>query len=689
MDERSRRKLIDMTSLGYVVSESAETGERFLSVSMRGEQLLKTPLLNKGTSFTREERDTLGLYGLLPYHVSTIEEQLVRVRDQFDQKESDIQKNIYLNGLQDRNETLFYRFIIEHLEDLVPIIYTPTVAQACKHWSKMFRRARGIFITPRDRGRMAEALSSRPKADRPVIVVTDNERILGIGDQGAGGMGIPIGKLALYAAAAGIHPSRLIPISLDVGTNNQALLDEPMYLGYRERRIRGEEYDSFIEEFVDAVKDVHPDGLLQWEDFANRTSFANLEKYRNDILSFNDDIQGTAAMAVAGILSATRHIGGRIRDHKVVIVGAGSAGIGIRRLIAAAMAEDGATKADIDARMFVLDSRGLVVEGRPDTAGAKSQVAATAAVVRDWQISDDLIGLEDVVRNVRLTVLIGVSGVAGIFTQQVLSLMAQHTERPIIMPLSNPTSHSEVTPADALTWTDGRAIVATGSPFPPVLHGEDHRHYVGQANNVFIFPGIGLGTLSVRARIVTDGMLLAAARALSSTVTDDLLARSQLFPSMTSVQPVALAVARAPSRLRLWMRGSPIPSPISTPPLPPIIGFPSICPTDRHESCRRPAAGLQPRYLRQSHPKSEIDTRHRLRHGLHPGPLSGCRMGGKGVRARAYTPGGRRLAGGVSRVRPVSGRSGAGDRQGTRQHGQGHPLRVRDQRGARHAFSQL
>ena len=408
----------------------------------------------------------------------------------------------------------------------------------------MFRRARGIFITPRDRGRMAEALLSRPKADRPVIVVTDNERILGIGDQGAGGMGIPIGKLALYAAAAGIHPSRLIPISLDVGTNNPALLDEPMYLGYRERRIRGEEYDSFIEEFVDAVKDVHPDGLLQWEDFANRTSFANLERYRNDILSFNDDIQGTAAMAVAGILSATRHIGGGIRDHKVVIVGAGSAGVGIRRLIAAAMAEDGATKADIDARIFVLDSRGLVVEGRPDTAGAKGKVAVTAEVVRDWQISDDLIGLEDVVRNARPTVLIGVSGVAGIFTQQVMSLMAQHTERPIIMPLSNPTSHCEVTPADALAWTDGRAIVATGSPFPPVLHGEDH-HYVGQANNVFIFPGIGLGTLSVRARIVTDGMLLAAARALASTVTDDLLARNQLFPSMTSVQPVALAVARA------------------------------------------------------------------------------------------------------------------------------------------------
>jgi malate dehydrogenase (oxaloacetate-decarboxylating) len=468
----------------------------------------------------------------------------VRVRDQFDQKDSDLQKNIYLNGLQDRNETLFYRFIIEHLEDIVPVIYTPTVAQACRHWSKIFRRSRGIYITPRERGRMAQALASRPKADRPIIVVTDNERILGIGDQGAGGMGIPIGKLALYAAAASIHPSRLIPISLDVGTNNLALLEDPMYLGYRERRIRGEEYDAFISEFVDAVHEVHPDALLQWEDFANRTSFDNLETYRKDILSFNDDIQGTAAMAVAGLIAANRHIGTSMREHRIVLVGAGSAGIGIRQLIARAMAEDGATLAEIDSQIFVLDSRGLVVEGRPDLKAHKLQVAVSGDTIRDWHISDHPIGLEDVVRNARPTVLVGVSGVAGIFTQKIVSRVGRYAERPIIMPLSNPTSHTEVTPADALSWTSGRAIVATGSPFPPVFH-RDHHHYIGQANNVFVFPGIGLGSLSVGSRMVTDGMLLAAARALATTVSDELLARSQIFPSMSQVQEVSLVVARA------------------------------------------------------------------------------------------------------------------------------------------------
>ena len=533
-----------MADLGFTTAIDEATGDGYLAVSLRGEELLKSPLLNKGTAFTREERDEFALHGLLPHHASTIEEQLLRVRAQNDEKPSEIQKNIYLNGLQDRNETLFYRFIIEYLEDIVPIIYTPTVAHVCEHWSKIFRRARGTFITPGDRGRMAQALRSRPKADRPVIVVTDNERILGIGDQGAGGMGIPIGKLALYAAAAGIHPSRLVPVSLDVGTNNLTLLDDPMYLGYRDRRIDGAEYDDFIAEFVTAVNEVYPDALLQWEDFANRTSFSNLETYRKEILSFNDDIQGTAAMAVAGLLAATRSIGGRMRDHRVVIVGAGSAGIGIRELIALAMAEDGATKAEIDSQLFVLDSRGLVVDGRPGLSPGKLHVSVPTGVITDWQITDHPIGLEDVVRNARATVLIGVSGVAGIFTQEIVGRVARYTERPIILPLSNPTSHTEVTPVDALSWTGGRALVATGSPFPPVFHS-GHYHYIGQANNVFVFPGIGLGSLAVRATTVTNGMLLAAAHALAGTVGDDLLRRRQIFPSVTSVRDVALAVARA------------------------------------------------------------------------------------------------------------------------------------------------
>ncbi len=530
--------------LGFRIARDTDTEEDYLAVSLRGVHLLKNTVLNKGTSFTREDRDAFGLHGLLPDHSSTMEEQLARVRDQFDRKEDDMQRNVYLNGLLDRNETLFYRFVVDNLAETVPIIYTPTVAYACRHWSRIFRRARGIYITPRDRGQMEQALRNRPKLPRPVIVVTDNERILGIGDQGAGGMGIPIGKLALYAAAAGIHPARLVPVSLDVGTNNEELLGDPLYLGYRERRLRGEDYDSLVAEFVAAVQVVYPDALLQWEDFSNRTSFTNLERYREQVLSFNDDIQGTAAMAVAGLLAASRHIGFSMRDHRVVIVGAGSAGIGIRDQIAAAMVNDGATPADVGNQIFVLDSRGLIVEGRPDLSPAKQRLAVATGVVADWQISDHPIDLEDVVRNARATALIGVSGVANIFNQRVVSRMARYADRPIIMPLSNPTSLTEVEPQDALAWTGGRAIIATGSPFPTVTHRQQV-HSIGQANNVFVFPGIGLGALTVGASMVTEGMFLAAAGALAGEVGPDLLERGQIFPSITSVRDVSTKVATA------------------------------------------------------------------------------------------------------------------------------------------------
>ena len=533
-----------MPDLGFEPRVDPDTGGRYLAVSARGAGLLKSPLLNKGTGFSIEEREQFGLRGLLPDHVSTIDEQILRVRDQFDRKESALAKNVYLNGLLDRNETLFYRFIVENLEELVPIIYTPTVAYACRHWSRIFRRARGIYISPRDRGHMAAALRSRAKLPNPVIVVTDNERILGIGDQGAGGMGIPIGKLALYSAAAGIHPGRLIPVSLDVGTSNDELRSDPLYLGYRHERIRGEEYDSFIAEFVAAVRETHPDALLQWEDFANRTSFKNLDTYRETVPSFNDDIQGTAAIGVAGIMAASRYLGRPLTDHRIVIVGAGSAGIGIRDLISTAMLAEGATDADISSRLFVLDSRGLIVEGRPDLTPAKQRLAVPQGVTAGWQIADDPIGLTDVVRNTHATVLIGVSGVAGVFTQQVVSRMARYTERPIIMPLSNPTSHAECTPEDALWWTAGRAFVATGSPFPSVHH-RNLTHQIGQANNVFVFPGVGLGVLTVGAKMVTDGMFLAAARALADTVGDDLVECGQIFPSITSVHAVSRTVAKA------------------------------------------------------------------------------------------------------------------------------------------------
>jgi malic enzyme len=533
-----------MPDLGFSSRVDPDTGERYLAVSVRGAGLLKSPLLNKGTGFSIEEREQFGLRGLLPDHVSTIDEQILRVRDQFDRKESELSKNVYLNGLLDRNETLFYRFVVENLEEVVPIIYTPTVAYACRHWSRIFRRARGIYISPRDRGHMPAALRSRAKLPNPVIVVTDNERILGIGDQGAGGMGIPIGKLALYSAAAGIHPGRLIPVSLDVGTSNDELRTDPLYLGYRHERLRGEEYDSFIAEFVAAVRETHPDALLQWEDFANRTSFKNLETYRATLPSFNDDIQGTAAIGVAGVMAASRYLGRPLTDHRIVIVGAGSAGIGIRDLIAAAMRAEGATDDDICSRLFVLDSRGLIVEGRPDLTTAKRRLAVPRAITATWQIADDPIGLTDVVRNTHATVLIGVSGVAGVFTQQVVSRMARYADRPIIMPLSNPTSHAECTPEDALWWTAGRALVATGSPFPAVHH-RNLTHQIGQANNVFVFPGVGLGALTVGAGEITDGMFLAAARALAGTVSDELVEAGQIFPSITSVHAVSRTVARA------------------------------------------------------------------------------------------------------------------------------------------------
>lgn len=520
------------------------TGDRYLAVGAKGEAVLRDPFLNKGEAFTAEERDSLGLRGLLPDRISTIDDQLRRVQVQYALKTTDMGKNVYLNGLMDRNETLFYRFVVDNLEDLVPIVYTPTVAQTCSHWSRIYRRQRGIYITPRDKGRIAAILSARPVMDPPVIVVTDNERILGIGDQGAGGMGIPIGKLALYTAAAGIHPERCMPVSLDVGTNNGHLLEDPLYVGYREPRLRGDEYDELVAEFVAAVKEVFPDALLQWEDFANHTSFRNLHLYRSEVASFNDDIQGTAAMVVAGLLTARRD--GRQVDeggHRIVIVGAGSAGHGIYKQLEYAMLAVGTPAAEIPHRLFALDSRGLVVEST-SLRDHKADLATPRAIVDGWEKGDGAPTLMDVVRNVKPTTLIGVTGQAGQFDHEVITEMARHVETPIIMPLSNPTSHTEVTPLSAIQWTHGRAVVATGSPFPPVTHnGVTHR--IGQANNAFIFPGVGLGVIAVRASQVTDGMFLAAARALSSATPADLVAQGQIYPDISNLRPVARDVARA------------------------------------------------------------------------------------------------------------------------------------------------
>ena len=522
----------------------SQTSEPYLSVDITGESVLQDAFLNKGDAFSRAEREDLKLVGLLPDHVSSIDEQLRRVRYQYDLKTSEIGKNIYLNGLMDRNETLFYRFVLDNLTETVPIIYTPTIAAACSHWSRIYRRAHGLYITPRDRGRIVNILRGRPVMEPPVIVVTDNERILGIGDQGAGGMGIPIGKLALYTAAAGIHPARTIPVSLDVGTNNAELLDDPLYVGYREPRLRGQEYDELIDEFIDAVNEVYPGALLQWEDFANVTSFGNLEKHRKEIASFNDDIQGTAAMVVAGIISASEYHPLDATEHRIVISGAGSAGHGIANQIAFAMIDSGVDPQDAWKRIFVLDSRGLILSDRQGLKGMKADLATDPEEIAHWDHHEERPTLLDVVRNVKPSVLIGVSGTPGLFTEEVIQQMASTSEHPIIMPLSNPTSHTEVTPARALKWTNGTAIVATGSPFAPVEF-EGETHPIGQANNVFIFPGMGLGILAVKAREVTDGMFLAAARALSAATPPELVAAGQMYPDIEQVREVSRGVASA------------------------------------------------------------------------------------------------------------------------------------------------
>ena len=524
-----------------------QTGSPYLNVEATGDSVLLDAFLNKGDAFSREEREQLGLLGLLPDHVSTIEEQLGRVMYQYRLKNTEMGKNIYLNGLMDRNETLFYRFVLENLSETVPIIYTPTIAAACSHWSRIYRRAHGMYITPRDRGRIADIFRSHEVMEPPVIVVTDNERILGIGDQGAGGLGIPIGKLALYTAAAGIHPERCIPISIDVGTKNAELLADPLYIGYKEPRLRGAEYEALIDEFVDAVREVYPGALLQWEDFANVTSFRNLERHRKRIASFNDDIQGTAAMVVSGVLSSSSHVGTVAKDHRIVISGAGSAGYGIAHQLAFVMMASGLTKEQAWDQIYVLDSRGLLLSNRAGLKGIKMELAKDASTVEGWGDLDDPPSLLDVVRNVHPTVLIGVSGQAGLFTKEVVQEMGSGCDRPLILPLSNPTSHTEVTPHNAISWTDGRAIVATGSPFPPVEY-EGSTHLVGQANNVFIFPGMGLGIIAVGAREVTDSMFLEAAKALSSMTSPELVGQGQLYPDIDDVRDVSRVVAIAVAR---------------------------------------------------------------------------------------------------------------------------------------------
>ena len=513
-------------------------------IDSRGPTLLSQRLITKDLAFSPEERDAFSLRGLLPDRVMSIEEQTALELERLRRKTDPLEQYIGLAALQDRNATLFYRVLAENLEELLPIVYTPTVGLACQEFSHILRRTRGAWITPADRDRIPELLRNGPFGDVRLIVVTDNERILGLGDLGAGGMAIPIGKLALYTGACGIHPSLTLPVSLDVGTDNPDLLADPLYVGHRRPRLRGADYDDLVGAFVSGVQEVWPGCLIQWEDFKQRNALRILDRYRDRVPSFNDDIQGTAAVVLAGVLAGIRDLGRPLHRERIVLVGAGAAGIGIARLLRLAMTADGATQTELASAVVLVDSRGLVHAGRDDLDADKRALAmpADAATAAGFELGGTPPGLVDVVERVRPSVLAGVTGVAGSFTEPAIRSMAAACGRPIVMPLSNPTAIAEARPEDLLAWTDGRARIATGSPFPPVSHGGT-RHEIGQANNVFIFPGLGLGTIVPEARAVSDQMVLAAARTLAALVPS-----GALYPPIGALRDVSRAVALAVAR---------------------------------------------------------------------------------------------------------------------------------------------
>jgi malate dehydrogenase (oxaloacetate-decarboxylating) len=521
------------------------TGERYLAVPIRGRQILSNPLLNKGMAFTQREREELALHGLLPPATATLKVQLKRTYENFKTHPTDLDKFIYLNALHDRNEVLFYRFIYDHIDEMMPIVYTPVVGEACQRFSHIFRTGRGLYISSDQKDGIDRILRNSGLVNPSIIVVTDGERILGLGDQGVGGMGIPIGKLTLYTLCAGISPYTTLPIMLDVGTDNEERLNDPLYIGMKHKRIRGEEYQEFIDSFVAAVKRVFPNVVLQWEDFLKGNAIKQLDRFRDKLCSFNDDIQGTAGVAVAGILGALRITGKPMSEQRVLFAGAGAAAQGIANLIIDAMVEEGMDRDEAVSRIMTVDSKGLVTSDRSGLEDFKALYARDAAEVAGWDVQDpSRITLAETVANAKPTILLGTSGTADSFTEEVIRTMAQVNDRPIVFPLSNPTSKSECTPEQALEWSDGRAIVATGSPFAPVER--DGKHFrIGQGNNAFIFPGVGLGLTVSRARRVTDSIFLAAARALAATVTDEDLAECAVYPTFSRIRECSRAVARA------------------------------------------------------------------------------------------------------------------------------------------------
>ena len=517
----------------------------------KGVALLRDPTLNKGTAFTDTERDALGIRGLLPPHVCSQAEQADRVLANFRAKPTDLDKYVNLSALHDRNEALFFRIVIDHPDEMLPIIYTPTVGLACQQFGHIFQRPRGLFISANDRGRVEGILRNWPYRDVAMIVVSDGERILGLGDLGANGMGIPVGKLALYTACAGIHPNRCLPVLLDMGTNNEALLRDPLYIGLQQKKVRGAAYDELIEEFIAGTQRVFPGVVVQFEDFANQNAFRLLERYRERICTFNDDIQGTAAVALAGIISALRVTRGKLSDQKVLFMGAGEAATGIADLTAAAMVAEGMNAADARKRCWLVDSKGLVVKSRAELGAHKLPFAHEHAPIADFLTA---------VKALAPTAIIGVAAVGGAFTQAVVEEMARINARPIVFALSNPTSKSECTAEQAYRWSGGRALFACGSPFDPVTI-DGRMHVPRQGNNSYIFPGVGLAAITVSTTRVTDEMFMAAARTLAQQVTDADLAQGSLYPPLAQVRDVSAHIAAAVAQVAYEQGFATLPKP--------------------------------------------------------------------------------------------------------------------------------
>lgn len=527
---------------------SSDTNEPSFRTRLHGIDLLLNPRYNKGTAFTEGERDVFGLHGLLPPHIGTLEDQRARRKRVLDSRETAFGKYSNMRDLQDNDETLFYSMIEHYTEELLPVVYTPAVGEGCQRFSEIWRRPRGLFISYPNRHRIDQILADRRYDGVRCIVVSDGERILGLGDQGAGGMGIPIGKMALYTALGGIPPEHCLPILLDVGTDNERLLNEPFYIGWQHHRVRGQEYDDFVEAFVVAVKNRWPNILLQWEDFAGTNAARLLERYRDRLCTFNDDIQGTAAVTTATLLAAVNATGVPLSQQTIAMFGAGSAGIGIIDLLIAAMKKEGLSEQQARSRIFAFNRYGLLVEGARGIKESQLPLVRKRADLANWKLpSGEDVSLLEVVRNAKVTVLVGVSAQAGAFSEQIVREMARNTERPVIFPLSNPTSQSEATPVDLMRWTDGRALVGTGSPFPPVeVNGKQVR--ISQVNNSFIFPGLALGILVSQSRRVTDGMIMAATTALAGLSPSREDKTAPLLPPIGDSRKVAPVIAEAVAR---------------------------------------------------------------------------------------------------------------------------------------------